>query len=458
MAISSIGVGSGLPLDQLLTDLRNSENQSLVLIQNKQVGAENRLTAYNRVQSAVEALKTAAEKLGKDDTYGALKANVSTDAYTATADSKAIAGQYDITVQTLASAQSLVTQGVADRTQAIGSGGSITITLGDGTEQTLELGADTSINGLIKAINQADPSLGVRATVINDGSDQPHRLMLTATNTGEDAAVANIVVTGNNDLQNLLGFDAEGTNPNIQEQKANNASLLINGIEITSQTNQVEGAIEGVTLTLAKAGESGTLNVQRDDSATTDAVKAFVSAYNNLQNTIKSLTSYNVEEQKGSALTGDSLARRAQTQARDALNGFTSEGVVRTLSQLGITTNHTTGLLEIDDDKLAAGIKDHLGDVRGLLAGEGGLAQRFTAMTDTFLGRDGYIQNAKDGADRNIKELRRQFDETSARIDSKMENYRRQFTALDSMMAQMSSVSSYLTQQLSMLSNLNEKS
>lgn len=458
MAISSIGVGSGLPLDQLLTDLRNSENQSLVLIQNKQVGAENRLNAYNRVQSSIEALKTAAEKLGKDDTYGALKANVSTDAYTATADSKAIAGQYDITVQTLASAQSLVTQGIADRTEAIGSGGSITITLGDGTEQTLELGADTSINGLIKAINQADPSLGVRATVINDGSDQPHRLMLTATNTGEDAAVASIAVTGNIDLQNLLGFDAEGTNPNIQEQKANNASLLINGIEVTSQTNQVEGAIEGVTLTLAKAGESGTLNVQRDDSVTTAAVKAFVSAYNNLQNTITSLTSYNVEEQKGSALTGDSLARRAQTQARDALNGFTSEGVVRTLSQLGITTNHTTGLLEIDDDKLAAGIKDHLGDVRGLLAGEGGLAQRFTAMADTFLGRDGYIQNAKDGADRNIKELRRQFDETSARIDSKMENYRRQFTALDSMMAQMSSVSSYLTQQLSMLSNLNEKS
>lgn len=458
MAISSIGVGSGLPLEELLSDLRNSENQALALIQSKQVGAQNRLTAYGRIQSSIEALKTAAEKLGNDDTYGALKTSVSNDAYSASATSKAIAGQYDIKVDTLASAQTLVTNGVADRSQANGTGGALTIKLADGTEHTLDLsGADTSINGLIKAINEAEPSLGVRATVINDGEDQPHRLMLTATATGENAAVQSIVVDGNAELQSLVGFDKDGANPNIQEQKANNAVLFINGIKITSQANQVEDAIEGVTLTLAKAGESGTLKVERDNAASTDAVKGFVTAYNNLQSTIKSLTSYNIEAREGSALTGDSLARRAQSQARDALNGFASEGVLRTLSQLGITTNPSTGLLEIDDDKLAAGFKDHLGDVRQLLAGENGLAQRFTAMTENFLGSKGLIQSAKDGTDRNIADLQRQYDATSARIDAKMEIYRRQFTALDGMMAQMGSVSSYLSQQLSMLGNLNEK-
>lgn len=460
MAISSIGVGSGLPLDQLLNDLRNSENQSLVLIQNKQVGAENRLSAYGKIQSAIEALKTAAEKLGNNDTFGALKTNVSSDAFTASASSKAIAGQYEIQVETLASTQTLVTKGLADRNAANGVGGSITITLQDGTAQTLDLtGKDTSINGLINAINNADPSLGVRATVLNDGSAEPHRLMLTSTTTGTDAAVATIQVSPDNtELQALLGFDAEGTNPNIEEQAATNATLKVNNIAITSQTNQIEGVIEGVTISLNKAGdESGTLKVERDDSVTTEAVKAFVSAYNSLQSTIKSLTSYNVEQQAGSALTGDSLARRVQTQARDALNGFSDEGTLRTLSQLGISTNHTTGLLEIDDDKLAAGLKDHLGDVNRLFAGENGLSQRVVAMTDNFLGSNGYLQSAKDGADRSIRDLQRQFTDTSARIDAKMENYRRQFSALDSMMAQMTSVSSYLTQQLSMLGNLNEK-
>jgi len=462
MAVSSIGVGSGLPLDELLTDLRNNENQALALIQTKQVSAQNRLSAYGKIQSSIEALKTAAEKLGKDETYGALKTSASSEAFTASATNKAIAGQYDVQVQTLASAQTLVAGGVADRSQAIGQGGVLTIKLADGTEHTLDLeGVDTSIDGLLAAINNADPSLGVRATVLNDGSENPHRLMLTSTATGTDAAVTSIEVTGNSDpenaLQALLGFEA-GVAGNMQEQAASNATLTINGIAVTSQTNQVEGAIEGVTLNLAKAGgESGTLKVERDDSAATQAVKDFVTAYNNLQNTIKSLTSYDVEAQQGSALTGDTLARRAQAQSRDALNGYLSEGTLRTLSQMGITTNPSSGLLETDNDKLAAAVKDHLGDVRQLLAGENGLAKRFTQMTGSFLGGSGYIQTAKDGTDRNIKDLQKQYDDTSTRIDAKMENYRRQFTALDSMMAQMSSVSSYLTQQLSMLGNLNEK-
>src|SRR5690606_14802522 len=126
------------------------------------------------------ALKTAAEKLGKSETFGALKATASSESFTASASSKAIAGQYNIQVNTLATTQTLVSKGVTDRTQANGQGGTLTITLADGTEQTLDLdGVDTSIDGLISAINSADPSLGVRATVINDGSGAPHRLMLT---------------------------------------------------------------------------------------------------------------------------------------------------------------------------------------------------------------------------------------------------------------------------------------
>lgn len=459
MAISSIGVGSGLPLDQLLTDLRNSENQSLVLVQSKQVDAANRLSAYGKVQSSIEALKTAAEKLGKDDTYGALKATVSSDAFTASAGTTAIAGQYNINVETLASTQTLVAKGVADRTQANGTGGQVTIQLQDGTTHTLDLaGKDTSINGLISAINSADPSLGVSATVINDGGAEPHRLMLTSTTTGTESAVASITVEDNAELQALLGFNS-GDAPTVEEvQAANNAKLTVNGVVITSQTNTVEDAIEGVTLNLTKSGgDPGTLKVERDDSATTNAVKSFVTAYNNLQNTIKSLTTYDVETNKGSALTGDSLARRAQTQARDALNSFTSEGTLRTLGQLGITTNYSSGLLEVDDTKLSEGIKEHLPDVQRLLSGENSLSKRVISMTDNFLGSNGYLQSAKDGTDRNIKDLQRQYTETSERIDAKMQNYQRQFSSLDSMLAQMNSVSSYLTQQLSMLGNLNER-
>src|SRR5690606_15258471 len=138
MAVSSIGVGSGLPLEDLLRDLRNSENTALALIQSKQVTAENRLSAYGKIQSAIEAMQTAGTNLAKADTYGALKTTVSSDAFTATASTKAIAGQYNITVDTLATSQTLVTQGVTDRDAANGTGGVITFDFGDETK-TLDL-------------------------------------------------------------------------------------------------------------------------------------------------------------------------------------------------------------------------------------------------------------------------------------------------------------------------------
>src|SRR5690606_30700290 len=101
MAISSIGVGSGLPLDDLLAKLRASENQSLTLIESRANTVQSRLSAYGTIKSSIEALKTAGDALGKAETFGALKASVGGDAFTATATSKAIAGQYSIKVEQL---------------------------------------------------------------------------------------------------------------------------------------------------------------------------------------------------------------------------------------------------------------------------------------------------------------------------------------------------------------------
>src|SRR5690606_1346801 len=121
---------------------------------------------------------------------------------------------------------------------------------------------------------------------------------------------------------------------NFIEKGAKNAIVLINDIEVESQSNTITDAIEGVTLTLTKENEVGkpsVLSVTADDSVTSKAVNTFVTTYNNLQNIIKSLTSYDVEAKKGSALTGDSLARKVQSQVRDALNAADSSGVFKTL-------------------------------------------------------------------------------------------------------------------------------
>src|SRR3546814_15619316 len=117
-----------------------------------------------------------------------------------------------------------------------------------------------------------------------------------------------------------------------------------------------------------------TLSVTHDVSVTSKAVNTFVTAYNTLQGIIKTLTSYNVDNQTGSALTGDSLARNVQNQIRDALNVAGSGDAISTLSQMGITTDPTTGNLKVDNDKLAAALKDNMADVEKLFSGENGMS------------------------------------------------------------------------------------
>ncbi len=466
MAISSIGVGSGLPIEQLLKDLRESENQPLVLIQSQQVSAQNRISAYSTLKSALEALNTAGKALGKDDAFGALKATTAGDHFTASVTNKAVAGQYNIKVSQLATSQTLVATGQADRTAAIGdigaSGGTLTVTIGKETK-TLDIagkdGGAPSLDDIMAAIN-GDSSLGFSATLINDGTEEPHRLLFTAKDTGIDASIKTLSFTGNSAVNDLIGFggpSAPTGDGAIKEQAAVNAKIVVNGIDITSQSNKVEGAIEGVTLNLTKISDTAiSLAVTRDDKVTSEAINKFITAYNSLQTTIKSLTSYDVEGQKGSALTGDNLARNAQNQVRQALNSAVSDGAISTLSQLGITTDPKDGTLKVDEKKLEAALKGNMVDVQKLFTGELGISANLDKVASNFTRSDGLIKNAEDGTQRTIDQLDKQFIATTERIDAKMEAYRKQFSGLDVMMSQMNGISNYLTQQLSMLGNIGK--
>src|SRR3546814_12738695 len=88
MAISSIGVGSGLPLDTLLAQLRASENQALGLIESRAPTVQSRLSGYGSIKSSIDELKTASEALGKPETFGALHTRVHGDVFTAAANNK----------------------------------------------------------------------------------------------------------------------------------------------------------------------------------------------------------------------------------------------------------------------------------------------------------------------------------------------------------------------------------
>lgn len=458
MAISSIGVGSGLKLDELLENLRTTEKKSLAVIQNRQIANTNKISAYGQLKSSLGELQSATKALS-EDSFGAVKVTANSENIQITGKANAAPGQYVIKVDNLATRQTLTAAAHGSRDSAIGEGGKITVRLANGKEHTLDMkGKDTSLQGVMNAIN-ADAELGMKATIINTGNpSEPYRLQLSAEATGEAASISTINVEGNDDLAAVLNVDAsDPAASGFEQTKATNAKLTVNGIAITSQSNTLKNTIEGLEITLNKAGEDPiNVEVAKDDGAALNAVKDYVAAYNKFNSAIRSLTAYNVDLKKGAALTGDSMAREAQNAMRDATLGFVpGEGQIRSMVGLGITVDPKTGDLQLDEKKLTEVLKTNMADVKNMFLGEQGIAGRVHAAADEFIKKGGRIDNVQEGAEKVGKRLQDQFDAADQRIENKIEAYRKQFVQLDVMINRMQGTSNYLSQQLSMLGNMN---
>jgi flagellar hook-associated protein 2 len=256
---------------------------------------------------------------------------------------------------------------------AAGSGGSY---LGTGFSQdgsqasgTVTLDSkDQSLQGIRDAINKAN--IGVTATIVSDGSNNPYHLVVTSNKTGAKSSMK-IGVDGDAAIANLLAFDPAGVQKLTQTSGAQDTKLTMNGIEVTSDSTTVEDAIQGVSLDVASLG-STTLTVSKNTTAVTDAINGFVKAYNDLNKTISSLTSYNADTKTGAALQGDSAVRSIQSQLRRQL-GTTVEGLggkLTTLSQVGIAFQKD-GSLSVDSSKLNTAITNNFSDIGGLFAAMG---------------------------------------------------------------------------------------
>ncbi|MBB1592714.1 flagellar filament capping protein FliD [Achromobacter sp. UMC46] len=455
-SITNLGSVSGLPLEKILSDLQDAETKKLSVYTTRAQSYQTRIDAYSQLQSALEALQSSAAVLGKAETMGAIKGSVTGgSALTATVAAEgAVAGQYTIEVKNLARAQSLQSSAVADRTAQNGTTGTFEIELADGTKRTVDLKNDTSLNGIVKAIN-ADDKTGLRATVINDGNGNNY-LMLTARDTGEKASVKSITVNGDASLQNILSFstDASGNTTGMAATKAQDAEVIINGISVKSGSNNISTAIDGITLNLTEKTETDkpiTLKLEADASVATKAIQDFVTKYKTLQTTIKNLTSFDAKAATNQPLTGDGTTRSIQSALAGALQNVLGNGTLRSLADLGITTDATARELKLDTTKLTKALTDNPADVTKLLTGENGLAKNIDAALKDVLGSTGSLKTRQDGLAKTISALDAQQARAKASSDAEIERMRTQFVALDSFYMKMQSTGNYLTQQFEAL-------
>ena len=395
-SITVAGVGSGLDVNQIVSDLIAAEKEPATKrLDQKEELLQAKLSAIGTFKGALSDFNSSLTAINSAAKLQNLRATVSNeDLFTASATSIAQAGDYNIEVRQRAQAQKLVTdetQRFANVTDVVGSG-TLTFQVGsyDGATftadpakaaKTITIDAsNNTLDGLRDAINKAD--VGARASIINDG--QGFRLVISASESGvANSLKITVSDTGdgnNTDLAGLsmLAYDPEaasGSGKNLtQTLEAQDALLRVDGLDISSASNSVVGVVPGVTLNLksAEIGTIATLSVTQDSAETIKSVDSFVAAYNALIENANSLTFYDPETREQGVLTGDSSIRSIISQIRNVMTGAVAgvTGSRRSLADIGISFQKD-GSLKLDSAKLQTALTEDPENVAALFARTG---------------------------------------------------------------------------------------
>ncbi len=441
--ISFGGLASGIDTGSIISELLEIKRQPIYRLEATIQNWQAQQTATEQLKARVEALRLAAADLDDPQEFASLSAISSNEALvSATAGSTAMPGSFDMTVNSLAAAQKDMSQGFDSLLTEVGTG---LLSIGSGGESVsivLEAGAN-SLADVRDAINASGAA--VYATIMYDGSETGgYHLVLTAEETGTDS-------TFNVGAGGLSG--GAGLTLNTVTAAAN-AEVVIDTLTISSQTNTIANAIQGVTLDLqgAEPGTVLTLDVATDPTLLEDQVQSLVDAYNDLYSFIET------QSAEGGILRGNALLRDVSSQVATWMSSpvTAATGNVAMLSQVGLSLGDGN-LLEFELDTFNESVAGDFIAVRDLFAGIGeneGVMDRVEGMIDAMTDSiDGRFKLAAEGFDARIENA----EDSIERYELSVSNYETllaaKFTAMESIIAQLNVQSSYLTQYLGNLSN-----
>jgi flagellar hook-associated protein 2 len=448
--LQSPGVGSGLDINGLVSQLVAAERaplQSRITREKTAVGTE--ITALGMLKGALASFNSVLTPLKTVEAFSARTAESSdSDVLTASATSGAAASQYNIRVTQLAKAQQITSAAFYGSANTEVGTGNMTISLGGASFGIAITESNSTLADIRDAINTAPDNTGVRASIVNsvDGS----HLVLTSAKTG--AANTITVTTDSTDGLTALAYDPDTLANYVQRTAAQDAEFTVAGLDRTSATNVVSDAIDDVTLTLKKEDPDNDviLTVAANATAAKSRIQNFVSQYNAAIRQLFDLGKYDAESGRAGPLIGDALLRSVTSELRRGVTDAVTDlggSTITSLAQIGITTAKD-GTLQLDDVKLSAAIENNFDAVGQLFGSANGIAARLSVRVTARLEVGAELALRNQTLDKKTKTLTTQTEAMERRLAQVEANYRRQFSVLDRMMAQMQSTSSYLTQQL----------
>ncbi|MDH3615281.1 MAG: flagellar filament capping protein FliD [Gammaproteobacteria bacterium] len=457
-SIVSTGIGSGLDIAGIVQSLVAAEGQPVELrIGQNEAKVQSKLSAFGSLKSALSDFRDKLDVMKSADKFLTRRAiSANEDVFTSIAGSDALPARYDVEVVQLAQSQKLTSGAFTDADADVGTG-SLVVDVG-GVSATIEITDENkTLSGIRDAINASVDNPGVSATIVN--ADSGSYIILTSDKTGLANAITVTQSGGDGGLVALEYDPGLGLNSLTESIAAQDALVRIDGLDVASSTNTIEGAIQGVTLDLLAGTQGATeqLTIENDESAARGLVEDFVASYNALVNTLDLMTDYDAESETAAPLLGDSTLRSIRDQIRRELSTSVEDinAPFATLAEIGIETQ-LDGTLSVNDSQLSDILGEEFAKFGQLFSTSDGFATRLYDLSDGFLKSDGIIETRSAGLQTKIDDLSDERDSLNERLASLETRLLRQFNALDSLLAQLNSTSNFLAQQLGNLPGVEQ--
>lgn len=470
--ISAPGLGSGLDVNSIVSQLVALERQPIKNLQTQQNGLRSQLSAFGKLQGAISALRDAARPLATPATWNATTA-ASSDAASVGASTGPLAtpGHYSVQVQRLATSQFLASPRSFGATESVGAG-TLRIELGRWSEDksafasrdpaaavevSIAPGEDT-LDKIRDQINRANA--GVTASIVNDASGS--RLVLRSSATGAENAFrvtathADPGAAPGSGLEALAYDPSAGITAMTESQAAGDARATINNIPVTSASNTLADVIDGLTLKLSRTTTAPVeVSVAQNSESMKASITAFANAYNDVIKLLREQTRYDAASKTAGTLQGDRSAINLQTQLRTLFTGSsTASAVYQRLADIGLDPQ-ADGTVKVDAARLDDALAKNAQEVRRLFAtldesqpAHTGFAQRFRTLADGLLNSEGLFETRSSGLQKRIELNGKRQTELENRVALVEKRLKAQYGALDTKMSTLSGLSSYVSQQI----------
>jgi flagellar hook-associated protein 2 len=359
------GIASGFDTTTIIESLLGFQQQQIETFDSRKAEVTTEQTSFKGIEAQLLTLQSSLSRVNRNvnSVFDARTATSSNeDVVTATAGGRAIAASYQLTVEQLATAHQVASQGFSG-TDLVATG-DVTFRVGDRDAKTITIdSSNNTLEGFVNAIN--DQVEDINASIVFDQATDSHRILLSSRHTGAENTIS---ITSSQDP--LTGVLPDFSGPAVQPP-LNAVVRLGSGagaILAEYESNTIDGLIDNVTLELNKA-EPGTpvqVNVEADIESAQEAVEGFVQDFNAIIEFIDEQTRFNPETGEASPLLGNRSAASIRNELLTLVTSTVSGSSIGRLSEIGIDLN-LQGRLSVDSGKLERALR---GELEGVDAGE----------------------------------------------------------------------------------------